>query len=90
VFIFLHLTFVIWTLQDAKNRFSEVVERATTDGPQRVTKHGKETVVILAIRDWQKLEGNKQSIAEFFLSSPLSASELEFKRDQTVVRPVEL
>jgi prevent-host-death family protein len=40
-----------WKLQDAKARFSEVVRRARVDGPQRVTVHGKDAVVIVAAED---------------------------------------
>jgi prevent-host-death family protein len=38
---------MIWALQDAKNKFSELVDKAVGDGPQVVTRHGKETVVVL-------------------------------------------
>jgi prevent-host-death family protein len=41
-----------WKLQDAKARFSEVVRRACTEGPQRVTVHGKDAVVIVAASDY--------------------------------------
>ena len=44
-----------WKLQDAKARFSEVVRRAQADGPQRVTVHGKVTVVILSAADYAKV-----------------------------------
>jgi prevent-host-death family protein len=43
-----------WKLQDAKARFSEVVRRARSEGPQRVTVHGKDTVVILSAEDYAK------------------------------------
>jgi prevent-host-death family protein len=44
-----------WQLQDAKNRFSELVEKAITLGPQTVTKRGKETVVVLSVEEYKKL-----------------------------------
>jgi prevent-host-death family protein len=44
-----------WKLQDAKARFSEVVRRAQSEGPQRVTVHGKDTVVILSAQDYAKV-----------------------------------
>lgn len=81
---------MIWTLQDAKNRFSEVVEKANTEGPQKVTKHGKETVVIVAASDWNAYEGKRISIADFFLSSSLAGADLEFTRDTSAVRPVDV
>ncbi len=44
-----------WKLQDAKARFSEVVRRAQSEGPQRVTVHGKDTVVILSAEDYARV-----------------------------------
>jgi antitoxin Phd len=43
-----------WSIQDAKNRFSEVVEAARTE-PQTVTKHGKPTVVVIAADEYERL-----------------------------------
>ncbi|MCC6775330.1 MAG: type II toxin-antitoxin system Phd/YefM family antitoxin [Hyphomicrobiales bacterium] len=43
-----------WKLHDAKARFSELVRRAQSDGPQRVTVHGKDTVVVLSAEDYGK------------------------------------
>src|SRR5712691_9824597 len=45
-----------WKLQDAKAHFSEVVRRAQAEGPQRVTVHGKDTVVILSTADYAKVK----------------------------------
>jgi antitoxin Phd len=44
-----------WKLQDAKARFSELVRRAQSEGPQRVTVHGKDTVVIMSMQDYAKV-----------------------------------
>jgi prevent-host-death family protein len=44
-----------WTLQDAKARFSEVVRRARAEGPQRVTLHGRDAVVVLSAEDYARL-----------------------------------
>jgi antitoxin Phd len=41
-----------WKLQDAKARFSEVVRRAHTDGPQHITVHGKDSVVVVSLEDF--------------------------------------
>ena len=81
---------MVWTLQDAKNKFSAVVERARTEGPQRVTKNGKEAVVIVSSQEWARMRGSEQSLADFFRDSPLPGSTLELSRDQTPIRPVEL
>lgn len=79
-----------WQLQEAKNRFSEVVRKASEEGPQTVTKHGKDSVVVLSSEDYQKLEQPKTSLVEFFQKSPLSKVDLDLKRDKSPARSVEL
>ena len=79
-----------WQLQDAKNRFSEVVRKASEEGPQTVTKHGKDSVVVLSAEDYQKLEQPKTTLIEFFQNSPLSKVEIDLTRDKSPSRSVEL
>lgn len=79
-----------WQLQEAKNRFSEVVRKATEEGPQTVTKHGKDSVIVLSAEDYQKLEKPKTSLVEFFNSSPLSGVEFDTRRDESMAREVDL
>ncbi|MBP7866295.1 MAG: type II toxin-antitoxin system prevent-host-death family antitoxin [Acidobacteria bacterium] len=70
-----------WSLQEAKNRFSEVVNRALDDGTQVVTRHGRETAVVISIEDYQRLKRPATGLVEFFRSSPLCGVELELTRD---------
>jgi prevent-host-death family protein len=79
-----------WQLQEAKNRFSEVVRKASEEGPQTVTKHGKDSVVVLSAEDYRKLQQPKTSLVEFFQKSPLSKIEIDLKRDKSPSRQVEL
>jgi antitoxin Phd len=58
-----------WKLQDAKDRFSEVVDRALRDGPQVVTRHGENTVVIVAYREFVGAEP-VQDFKDFLMSIP--------------------
>jgi prevent-host-death family protein len=58
-----------WKLQDAKARFGKVVERALHDGPQVVTRHGQNAVVIVAYRDFVGAEP-AQDFRDFLLSIP--------------------
>jgi prevent-host-death family protein len=58
-----------WKLQDAKARFSEVVDRALQDGPQVVTRHGENTVVIVAYREFVGAEP-AQDFRDFLMSIP--------------------
>ncbi|NCC31163.1 MAG: type II toxin-antitoxin system Phd/YefM family antitoxin [Chloroflexia bacterium] len=73
----------VWQLQEAKNKFSEVVEEAMKHGPQVVTKRGIETVIIIAYEEYQKLLLNQQKLSEFFQTSPLTdvVDELDLTRD---------
>ena len=80
----------IWQLQDAKNKFSEVVERAMVDGTQIVTRHGKKAVVVMAFDEYEKLTRQKGSLSEFLLSSPFGRSELAIERDKGMGRDIEI
>lgn len=80
---------MIWMLQDAKNRFSELFEKAHTEGPQWVTRRGKDAVVVISAQEWADARGTKQSLADFFASSPLPDSGLRASRDTSPLRPVE-
>lgn len=81
-----------WQLQEAKNRFSEVVERAIKDGPQTVTKHGKDAVVIVSAEQFQRDSAtgktHGQSLAEFLLQSPLRGARLRIRRARETGRIV--
>ncbi|HXF11929.1 MAG TPA: type II toxin-antitoxin system Phd/YefM family antitoxin [Terriglobales bacterium] len=63
-----------WQLQSAKARFSELFRKARTEGPQYVTKAGKEAVVVLPAEQFEELTARRRqptSLVEFFRSSPL-------------------
>jgi prevent-host-death family protein len=63
-----------WSLQDAKNRFSAVVEAARNGVPQTVTKHGKPVAVVLSVEEYEKLTGKaapqRPSFVEHLLAMP--------------------
>jgi len=80
----------IWQIQDAKNKFSQVIGEALKNGPQIVTKHGEATAVILSVQDFKKLQQNRSSITEFFQSSPLVGVELEIDRIKDRPRSTDL
>lgn len=82
-----------WQLQTAKARFSEVFRLARSQGPQRITRQGKEGVVMIADEDYEKLIGRSRqpkSLVQFFRESPLVGLELEFERDKDEGRDIEL
>ncbi len=78
-----------WQLQDAKNRFSELVEKAISLGPQTVTKRGVEAVVVVSVDEYKKLTKPKSSLVDFFKNSPLHDIELDLERDKDLPREVE-
>ena len=79
-----------WQLQEAKNRFSEVVDEALTHGPQTVTRHGREVVVVLSIEDYRRMNPPKNTLLEFLQVSPLAAVELDITRSKELPRDIDL
>jgi antitoxin Phd len=82
-----------WQVQTAKARFSEVFRLALTEGPQRITRQGKEGVVMISDEQYERLVGKSsqpKSIVQFFRESPLVGVELDLDRDQDSGRDIEL
>ena len=79
-----------WQLQEAKSRFSEVVEEALVHGPQKVTRHGEEVVVILSISEFRKLTRPEGDIVTFFSRSPFADVEIDLTRSKETSRTIEL
>lgn len=77
-----------WQLQEAKNKFSEVVDKALSTGPQVVTRRGVEAVVVMSVEQYRELTRPKGNIADFFLNSPLRGSDISTERDTTPGREV--
>jgi antitoxin Phd len=80
----------IWQLQEAKSKFSEVVERAMSQGVQIVTRHGKKTVVVMPFAEYERLTHREGSLAQFLLASPLAGSGLTIERDKSLPRNIEI
>lgn len=80
----------IWQLQEAKSRFSELVEKALAQGVQIVTRRGRKTVVILPYDEYQRMVKPEGSLVQFLLDSPLRGSSLEIERDQSLPRDLEI
>ncbi|HYC90434.1 MAG TPA: type II toxin-antitoxin system prevent-host-death family antitoxin [Thermoanaerobaculia bacterium] len=72
-----------WALQDAKARFSEVVRKAKTEGPQRITVHGREEVVVISVEEFRRVQGERTGAAlvELLRDSPLR--DVDFDREGT-------
>jgi antitoxin Phd len=74
----------VWQIQDAKNKLSEVINRALTQGPQLITKHGEKTVVVISYTEYEKIQKSQGKISEFFRASPLAG--VDFSRDKSLPR----
>lgn len=77
-----------WQLQDAKAKFSELVQRALDEGPQTVTRHGKEAVVVPSVKDYAKLRERKPSRKEVLMSGP--EGDLDLEREPHYGREIEV
>lgn len=79
-----------WSVGEAKARFSEVIERARHDGPQTITRNGKNAVVVVSIDEWERRTKPKESLVEFFRNSPLYDSGIDLERVRSEPRDIGL
>lgn len=77
-----------WQLQEAKSRFSELVERSLHAGPQMVTRRGHDSVVVLSAKDYQRLSGGA-SLLHVLLNAPRGPA-LDTARAKDTIRKVPL
>ena len=79
-----------WLLQDAKARFSELVRRVHSEGPQHVTIHGRDEVVVISAAEFRRLKGDMtgQSLIDVLQASPHRELDIEPKRGAMPVRDV--
>ena len=78
-----------WQLQEAKSRFSEVVDLTLTEGPQLVTRRGEEAVVILAATDYHRLVGDAPNLIDHLLNAPRGEA-LAIERSGEPIRDLSL
>lgn len=79
-----------WQLQEAKNRFCEVVDRALSDGPQIVTRHGKAAVVIISAAEYEATLVPRKSLVEILRECPEDLGEVVRPRDKQPARNLTL
>jgi prevent-host-death family protein len=80
----------VWTVAEAKAKFSEVIDRAQSKGPQTITKNGRTTVVIVSAEEWERKSKRVGNLAEFFAHSPLRGSDLRVTRAKGGIRKLDL
>lgn len=78
-----------WTVAQAKAKFSEVIDRAMSEGPQTVTRKGRTAVVVVDAEEWNRKTKRVGTLADFFASSPLRQGGLRLPR-RTRPRKVDL
>lgn len=78
-----------WPLQDAKSRFSELVNTALAEGPQLVTRRGQEAVVMLCAREYRRLTGQDTSLIDTLVHAP-RGEPLALERPREPIRDLSL
>lgn len=75
-----------WQLQEAKSKFSDVVKRAQSEGPQGITVRGELVAVLVSRADYERLAQPKPRFVEFMQRSPLTGVELDTSRQADLTR----
>jgi len=78
-----------WKLAEAKNRFSELVNKALLEGPQKVSRR-EDIVVVISESEYQSLTGQKPDFIKFLLQGNLNLDNVKFERDKSLSRKVDL
>jgi prevent-host-death family protein len=79
-----------WTVAEAKAKFSEIIDRAMSEGPQTITRKGRTAAVVVGAEEWQPKTQRVGNLAEFFAASPLRGSGLKTYRLKERPRKVNL
>jgi prevent-host-death family protein len=79
---------MVWKLAEAKNRLSELVTRAATEGPQTIRRH-RDSVVVISEAEYLTLTGEKPSLIDYILQGP-RLDDLKIERDKSPMRELKL
>ncbi len=80
----------IWTVAQAKAKFSEIIDRAMSEGPQTITRKGRTAAVLVGAEEWQRKTKRVGTLADFFANSPLRGSGLKIRRMKGKLRRIDL
>lgn len=78
-----------WQVQEAKSRFSELIEEASTNGPQIITRHGVEQAVVISIEDYRAMPKPKPSFKDWLLNGP-KVGDIDITRSPDTGRDIDL
>jgi len=79
-----------WTVAEAKAKFSEIIQRAMSEGPQTITRQGRAAAVVVGAEEWERKTKRTGNLAEFFAGSPLRGSHLRVRRLKAQPRKISL
>lgn len=79
-----------WTVTEAKARFSELIDRARSKGPQTITRHGRTVAVVVSVDERRRKTRPQANLAEFLAASPLAGSGIAIKRRRDRARKLDL
>ena len=79
-----------WGVAKAKARLSRLIEQALREGPQTITKSGREAVVIVSVEEWKRRTRRRGTLADFLAQSPLRGSGLRIRRSRDKARRIRL
>ena len=79
-----------WTVAEAKAKLSELIDKAQSEGPQKITKHGRTTAVVVAAQEWERKAERKGNLLEFLAASPLRGSRIRLRPLPMHLRKVDL
>jgi prevent-host-death family protein len=75
-----------WPLQEARNHLRDVFDRALDQGPQRITRHGKQAVVVVSEEEWNRRTGPRQTFGDLLADSPLTSEDRPPRRAASAIR----
>jgi prevent-host-death family protein len=76
-----------WQVQEAKTRLSELIERARTEGPQTITRHGAERAILLSVEEYRRLLAHKPDFKAYLLGGP-KVQDFSIERDLDTGREI--
>ncbi len=79
-----------WTVAAAKARFSEMIDKAMSSGPQAITRNGKRAAVVVSAEEWERKTRRKGTLLEFFQSAPEGFADLDLERLRDKPRDLDL
>lgn len=79
-----------WSVAEAKARFSELIDKAASLGPQVITRKGRTAAIVVSAEEWDRKTKRKGNLAEFFAASPLRGSGVDLRRRKDRPRVVDL